>query len=247
MNIVKITTKKYGEFMIDKASVISLRESNEIFEALESRLKYNKNDIEKDIKNKKEVLEDINISFDGACEYDDVEAAIPFTSQEYLSCKVFTNNADQNFPLKLKQYYHWTDYFNKDKFVRITDGLGNTSVFRNYLKRYIKEFEPVEISEDKRIFVCIEKDGEFRARVKQNDDYADVVLSECEQTIFRFICYLKVNEFWEKALELKEVYTPNMPLLVCNLFEMVDKSPNVQGIIATNINKYSLQTIVFTS
>ena len=122
-------------------------------------------------------------------------------NQEYQSCMTF--DLMQDYAIKLNQYLHYSDNYKEKEFFYLTNQLGETAVFRAYLRRYIKGFEPEVISKEKGIWLVLDKSGKFKAKHFDGKAYEDTNLCKGDDLIFKYLCYSKLNEFWKGAEELR--------------------------------------------
>ena len=142
---------------------------------------------------------------------------------------VFCGDTDTD-AFKLIQYLDEDRYYASKELSVRTDKLSETQAFRSHLKSFIKNFQPEQICEGKRYELCLEKSGKYAVRYK-DDDNMPVSLSESEQTLSRYLCFLKTSEFWHSFEELRNLHSIKKPLLVKGLLERIDESINMYDIL----------------
>ena len=142
---------------------------------------------------------------------------------------VFCGDGDKTL-FKLLQYSDEDRYYASKELSRRTDRRSETNAFRAYLKAFIKNFQPERIREGKRYELYLKKDGKYAVRLR--DDYdMPVFLSESEQTLFRYLCFLKTAEFWHGFEELRNLHAIKKPLLVKDFLSRLDESINIEGLL----------------
>ncbi len=142
---------------------------------------------------------------------------------------VFYGDNDKTL-FKLLQYLDEDRYYASKELARRTDLLSETKAFRAYLKAFIKDFQPELIREGKRYELYLKKDGKYAVRYKDDNDMP-IFLSESEQTLFRYLCFLKSAEFWHKFEMLRNLHAIKKPLLVKNFFSRLDESINIENLL----------------
>jgi hypothetical protein len=142
---------------------------------------------------------------------------------------VFYGDNDKTL-FKLLQYLDEDRYYESKELSRRTDLLSETKAFRAYLRAFIKDFQPELIREGKRCELYLKKDGKYAVRYK-NDNDMPVLLSESEQILFRYLCFLKSAEFWHKFEMLRNLHAIKKPLLVKDFFSRLDESINIENLL----------------
>jgi hypothetical protein len=136
---------------------------------------------------------------------------------------------DKTF-FKLLQYLDEDRYYSSQELSKRTDWLSETKAFRSYLKSFIKNFKPELIREGKRYELCLDTKGKYVVRYKDDNDMP-VFLSESEQTLFRYLCFLKTAEFWHGFEELRNLHAIKKPLLVKDFLSRLDESINIDNLL----------------
>ncbi len=105
-----------------------------------------------------------------------------------------------------------------------------TKAFRKYLLNYIKDFSADILNSRKGYEMGMKVNGEFVALYP--DECGRIYLSETEERIFRFLCFLNVAEFWEGYGKLRDLHYENKPLLIRNFVEYLDGSMDIKELLA---------------
>ena len=137
-------------------------------------------------------------------------------------CEVFDKNNPKMF-LKPIQYLDEDHYYSPRDLSKSTDRLSETKAFRSYLKTFIKDFKSETIRDGKRYELYLKKDGRYAVRYKGNNDMP-VFLSESEQTLFRYLCFLRTTEFWQGFEEVRNLHGVKKPVLIKDFLERLDES-----------------------
>ncbi|MBE6629762.1 MAG: hypothetical protein E7624_02805 [Ruminococcaceae bacterium] len=113
---------------------------------------------------------------------------------------------------------------------RATERLCRIKSFRSYLFSFIKNFAPERLREGKEYEIVLREDGEYA--VQHPRLRAPLCLSESEQRLFRYLCFLRSAEFWHGFEELRNLHSVKKPLLVCHFLERLDESVDVAPLLA---------------
>jgi hypothetical protein len=162
---------------------------------------------------------------------------------EQDSADVFVGT-EREMPLRFLQYANEELYFPRNELHRLTGKMSSLKTFRAYLKQFIKQFEPQVIREGKLYEFILKSDGRYGVRYK-NDDGMPVCLSESEQIIFRYLCFIKTLEFWSGFEELRNLHGLQKPILVENFLERIDESIDIQ-ILIKRTAEFNRQMIILT-
>ena len=144
-------------------------------------------------------------------------------------CEVFDKDTPKMF-YKPIQYLDEDHYYSPRDLSKSTDRLSETKAFRSYLKTFIKNFKSETIRDGKRYELYLKKDGRYAVRYKGDNDMP-VFLSESEQTLFRYLCFLRTAEFWQGFEELRNLHSVKKPILIGDFLERLDESINMQDIL----------------
>ena len=144
-------------------------------------------------------------------------------------CDVFDKDAKKMF-FKPIQYLDEDRYYSSGDLSKCTDRLSEIKAFRSYLKTFIKDFKSESIRDGKRYELYLKKDGRYAVRYKGDNDMP-VFLSESEQTLFRYLCFLRTAEFWQGFEELRNLHSVKKPILTRDFLERLDKSIDTQDVL----------------
>ena len=144
-------------------------------------------------------------------------------------CEVFDKDTPKMF-FRPIQYLDEERYYSPGDLSKSTDRLSETKAFRSYLKTFIKDFKAETIRDGKRYELYLKKDGRYAVRYK-NDNDMPVFLSESEQTLFRYLCFLRTAEFWRGFEELRNLHAINKPLLIKDFLSHIDESINIENLL----------------
>jgi len=141
---------------------------------------------------------------------------------------------DKSFPLRLCWYRGCDDCeVLKDLHSR-SNHIVDTKTFRSHLIRYIKAFEPEPINNIKNYKASINDQGKFE--VVYPGVSGEIPLSETEEKLFLYICFLNVAEFWEDVEKIRDMHHEKKPLLIKNFLEFLDQTTDIHGLISRTIN-----------
>ena len=150
---------------------------------------------------------------------------------------------DDSFPLRLCWYRGCDDYeVPKDLHSR-SNYVVSTKTFRSHLVRYIKAFEPEPINNIKNYKATINNQGKFE--VVYPGVSGELPLSETEEKLFWYICFLNVAEFWTDVESIRNMHHEKKPLIIKNFLEFLDQTTDIDGLIARTI-KLGRQVIILT-
>ena len=131
---------------------------------------------------------------------------------EHDLADVFREDPEDYFCRALR-YADEDRYFRPRELSKLTDGFSDVKTFRSYLRSFVKDFQPEPIREGKRYEFVLRENGRYGVRYS-DDESLPVYLSESEQTLFRYLCFLKTAEFWHGFEELRNLHAIKKPLLV---------------------------------
>lgn len=150
---------------------------------------------------------------------------------------------DDSFPLRLCWYRGCDDYeVPKDLHSR-SNYVVSTKTFRSHLVRYIKAFEPEPINNIKNYKATINNQGKFE--VVYPGVSGELPLSETEEKLFWYICFLNVAEFWTDVENIRNMHHEKKPLIIKNFLEFLDQTTDIDGLIART-TKLGRQVIMLT-
>ena len=141
---------------------------------------------------------------------------------EMDTSEVFSVEAEEVLPLFLK-YASEDSYYLPRELSRLTFGMSDLKSFRNYLRRFIDDFVPERIRDGKEYEMILEKRIKYGVRCLV-DSVAPPCLSETENILFRYLCFLKNVDFWRGFERLRNIHGVDKPLLIDGLTERLDMS-----------------------
>ena len=151
--------------------------------------------------------------------------------------------ANKNMTLRFLQYANEELYFDKNELKRRTENMANLKVFRAYLRSFINKFKPELIRKGKQYEIVLDKDGRYG--VQHKSYYGDIYLSDSEQILFRYLCFLHNAEFWRGFEEIRNLHGVKKPLIIKNFLERLDESIDTSDIIGRTV-ELGRQTIILT-
>ena len=158
-------------------------------------------------------------------------------SEEGYYIRHFEDYKKETYPHKLKNYRTYVDE-ELDDFATKTDGVGVTRGFRSYMSNFIRNFKPELLVKGKPYILVLNKRGEFCVE----DIYSPgerALLSENEETIYHYLCYLHLSRFWANVECLKNQNHLALPLIVDGFLDRLDESMDKNALIdkALNLNR----------
>lgn len=147
---------------------------------------------------------------------------------------------DKTMPLRLCRYRYRED----DDLSGKTERLVDTNTFRRYLCQYIQEFRPEPINSQKKYQAAVSEQGIFG--VQCSGFSGKIFLSETEEKLFLYICFLNIAEFWAGFEKIRDLHHEKKPLLIRDFVEFLDESANINALIART-QKLQRQIIILTS
>ena len=147
---------------------------------------------------------------------------------------------DKTIPWRLCRYRNREE---GDGLSERTRRLADTKTFRRYLSDYICNFRSEPINSKKNYQMTISSQGKFEVF----DPFlgAKRYLSETEEKLFRYTCFLNIAEFWEGFEFLRDLHYERKPLMIRNFIEFIDESADISGLIART-QRLCGQTIILT-
>ena len=127
---------------------------------------------------------------------------------------------------------------------RSVDGLLHIKAFRSYAFDYVQNFKPEPLREGKRYEIVLEKNGLYGVRY-MDDGEQPVYLSESEQTLFRYLCFLRTAEFWQGFEEIRNLHSVKKPFVIKDFLERLDESIDVAELFSRTLN-LGRQIIILT-
>lgn len=150
---------------------------------------------------------------------------------------------DTSLPLRLCWYRGCDEDDVPNDLASRTNRMIDTKTFRSHLIRYIKAFEPEPINNKKKYKTSINKEGKFE--VLYPGLSGEIPLSETEEKLFLYICFLNMAEFWEEVEKIRDMHHEKKPLLIQNFLEFLDQTTDIQGLITRTL-QLGRQVILLT-
>lgn len=114
-----------------------------------------------------------------------------------------------------ERFQHYKDpdkYYSPGEFQKLTDGTGTMRSFRACLSEYIREYEP-DVTPLMEYKMDILSDGRF-VGYSANSPNTIVKLIDDDIRIFDYLCYLVVNEFWDRFEEIRDMNHEKWPMII---------------------------------
>jgi hypothetical protein len=152
---------------------------------------------------------------------------------------------DKDMPLRFLKYANEDVFFSRNELSRLTGDLSNLKAFRAYLRYFIAHFQPELIREGKQYEIVLGSSGSYDVRHK-NDNGTSVCLSESEQILFRYLCFLRTAEFWYGFEEIRNLHGVKKPLIIKDFWERLDESIDTSDIIGRTVKLGRQVVYIFT-
>ncbi len=153
------------------------------------------------------------------------------------------DGGDKTIPLRLCWYRNNEDYEPPGELQNNSDHIATTKTFRANLAKYIKAFEPELINNKKKYKVSVKSDGRFK--VFYPGINGDVFLSQTEEKLFLYICFLNIAEFWNDIESIRNLHNVTKPLLIKNFLEYLDESAEIDNLIKRTLT-LNRQVVIVT-
>lgn len=140
--------------------------------------------------------------------------------EERLSC--FTYDRKNRFSDKFKYYKDSEKYYSKKEFSGLTDGIGDTRLFRACLNDHIKRSNQ-DFSKDGIGAIIIDDTGRMVLDGKPSP-FERELLSESDSVVFEFLSFLNVCRFWQEIEEIRDLNHINWPVIIFDLAESLGDS-----------------------
>lgn len=110
-----------------------------------------------------------------------------------------------------------------------TRRFADTQTFRTFLFRYIRNFRPERISCAKDYYIALDPEGKFQVFCPGTT--GGLFLSETEEKLFRYLCFLHIAEFWKALAFVRDLHHESKPLFIRNFIEHLDESVNISTLL----------------
>lgn len=148
-------------------------------------------------------------------------------SKEEEISNIFSDFRTCKYPHKIKCYKDTEKYYPDNSFADVTDGIGTTKTFRSYLKNYIRTYRPQRLREDKEYLLILDNNGEFKITHPNLSIDAMPCLSESENMIYHYLCFLNLSEFWYGIEQIKDIHHVRRPIIISDFVERIDSSIDI--------------------
>lgn len=125
-----------------------------------------------------------------------------------------------------------------------TDGMFRLKAFRSYLSSFTKNFRSQTLRPGKPYTLILKRNGAYEVQGAHKE--RSVSLSQSEQKLFSYLCFLNTAEFWKGFEEMRNINDIKKPLLVKDLLERLDESIDLDDILRRTAN-LKRQVILLTS
>lgn len=142
----------------------------------------------------------------------------------------FFDGSDRSLPQRLCRYRH-------------RENIEKNQAFQAHLRRYIGQFQPEQIHNRKNYWTKPDRYGQFRAY--HPDLPGDIALSETEERLFLYICFLNLAEFWQDFEAMRNIHHAKKPLIVQNFLEYLDEDTDLSR-LKSRTEQLRRQVILFT-
>lgn len=137
--------------------------------------------------------------------------------------------------LRFLRYAGEDRYYLPNELLKQTDGFSSLNTFRRYLRSFIDNFQPEVIRDGKQYEIILKKDGRYGVRCTDGESES-VFLSESEQVLFRYLCFLRTAEFWQGFEEIRNLHSVKKPLLIKDFLDRLDESIDVSDLFDRTLN-----------
>ncbi len=136
-------------------------------------------------------------------------------SPEEEKLSLFALGRSNRFSDRFMRYKDPEKYFPGDSFKKLTDGIGNTRSFRRCLGNHIRKYAPECPAFNRDCRMVLDKTGRFI--LESSAGAAPAALSETEDMLFEYLCFLNVNQFWKKVESIRDLNHAAWPLFITGL------------------------------
>ncbi len=133
--------------------------------------------------------------------------------EERLSRFVFDKN--DRYSYRFKRYKDIERYYTPGRFSELTDGIGNTKLFRSCLRDHIKTYIPQTPAFNKDCRIVLRDTGQFAI-----ESVEPGALNDRQEALFEYLCFLEVNRFWKSVQEVRDFHHAPWPLFITGLPEL---------------------------
>ena len=158
------------------------------------------------------------------------------TEEENLS--YFALDRKNLFSERYKHYKDTEKYYSKGSFSKLTNGIGNTRLFRSCLSNHIKEYNESNKDNENNWQPVIKESGEVVLN-SPSSCFDQNCLSESDAVLFEYMCYLDINRFWKEIEDIRDFNHTFWPLFINELCERTDEAITLTGYVnkALSLNR----------
>lgn len=136
---------------------------------------------------------------------------------EECASYVFSRRSYTRYPRQLNRYLSAPS-------ADSTDGLGRTAAFHRYTRWFVRAYTVEPLRPDKPYMLELRDNGCFAVFQRDDPRREAVTLSETEEVLFAFLCFLHLFRFWKDLRQMVDLHRESMPLIVEDLAEYADES-----------------------
>ncbi len=137
----------------------------------------------------------------------------------------FTFDKKNRYSDRMRRYKDVEKYYAGGSFAELTDGIGNTRLFRSRLNEYVKSFMREENVFDNDRRMLISDIWKFVL----NDSFDNTALSNKDDVLFEYVCFMEINRFWQELEAIRDLNHVSWPLFISDMPEMTsgaDQTPS---------------------
>ncbi len=133
------------------------------------------------------------------------------------------------YPVLLQQYLKRPEAFAETTKIG-TISLSQTKTFRHCLCRFVQSFQPEKLLPGKDLWLYLEKNGRFTVRRRQ-DGARMPQLSETEQAIFQYLCFLELRRFWNVVRQKCRYPERRFSVVILDFSQRLDESVDFNALL----------------
>ena len=138
-------------------------------------------------------------------------------------------------PPNLLRFAPINDFSTAKDLSKHTDGISDTPAFRAYLRSFMEHFKPEYIRQGKKYMLALTDYGQYDV-IRSDHFHCPILLSESEERLFRYLCFLRTAEFWHGFEQIRNLHSIQKPLVIQNFLEHLDESIDLSDIIRRTVD-----------
>jgi hypothetical protein len=158
--------------------------------------------------------------------------------EQILSCFL----APGVYPVRLHQYKDPAQRY-PGNLEEATRSIGSTRSFRDYLRQFIRSFQPQRLLPGKDYWLHLEADGRFAVRLGTHGEEVPR-LSEAENWVYHYLCFLHLLRFWDGMQDLRNYKDVKLPVLIHDFSKQLDGNVNQVSLFAQT-RSLARQVLIF--